>query len=69
MLILTRRPGERIIIGDNVSVKVVRTQDGGIVIGISAPAEVSVQRKEVYERLRLPRTVEHADSGSSTGKR
>lgn len=69
MLILTRRPGERIIIGDNVSVKVVRTQDCRVVIGICAPAEVAVQRKEVYERPRLPRTAEHADSGCSTGKR
>lgn len=52
MLILTRRRGQRIMIGDTVSVKVLRAHDDHVTIGIAAPSGIPVHRQEVYDRLR-----------------
>lgn len=51
MLILTRRLGEKLIIGGNVTVSVVGIKGGQIRIGIDAPREVSVNREEVFQRI------------------
>lgn len=51
MLILTRKIGESIIIGDDIRIKVVETGKNSIRIGIDAPREVSVLRQEVYESI------------------
>ena len=51
MLILTRRFGESLMIGDQVKVTVLGVKRGQVSIGIKAPAEVSVHREEVYERI------------------
>lgn len=51
MLILNRKIGESIIIGDNIEIKILEIQDGKIKIGIEAPKEVSILRKEVYEAV------------------
>ena len=51
ILILTRRPGESIIIGDNIEVKVMQVGSGNQVkIGISAPPDVAVDREEIRVR-------------------
>ncbi len=50
MLVLTRRPGEEIIISDNIRVTIVSVKGDRIRIGITAPSEVSVDRAEVHER-------------------
>ena len=52
MLILTRRVGEKILIGDNVSIAVLGVRGNQVRIGIEAPSEVSVHREEIYERIR-----------------
>ena len=52
MLILTRRIGESLQIGDNVKVTVLSVRGGQVQIGIDAPPEVPVHREEVYERMR-----------------
>lgn len=52
MLVLTRRVGERIQIGDDVVVTVVRIQGDKVRIGIQAPAEIVVLREEVVLRLK-----------------
>jgi len=51
MLILTRRVGEAIKVGDDVTVTVLAIKGGQVRIGIDAPKSVEVHREEVYERL------------------
>lgn len=52
MLVLTRRIGESIIIGQEIEVVVLGTEGDKVRIGIRAPREVDVYRKEVYESIR-----------------
>ncbi|HEX3913129.1 MAG TPA: carbon storage regulator CsrA [Steroidobacteraceae bacterium] len=53
MLILTRRVGETVIVGSDVAVTVIGVRGNQVRIGISAPKDVTVHRKEVYERIQL----------------
>jgi carbon storage regulator len=52
MLILTRRVGEMVMIGDNVTVAIVGIDGSRVRIGISAPKDVTVHRKEIFKRIR-----------------
>lgn len=51
MLILTRRTGETIMIGDAIAVTVLGVKGSQVSIGIQAPREVAVHRQEIFERL------------------
>ncbi len=51
MLILTRKSGESLLIGDNVEVTVLSIRGTQVKLGINAPKEVSVHREEVYKQI------------------
>ncbi len=51
MLVLTRKVGEQINIGDEIVVRVIEVNRGNVKIGIDAPTSVSIYRQEVYEKI------------------
>jgi len=51
MLILTRRVGESLIIGDDIVINILGVKGNQIRIGVNAPKEISVHREEIYNRI------------------
>lgn len=51
MLVLTRKTGEKIQIGDHITITVLKTQGKRVQIGISAPNDVSIHRQEIHSRI------------------
>lgn len=62
MLILTRRVGETLMIGESVSVTVLGVKGNQVRIGINAPKDVAVHREEIFQRIKR----EHSDQGENS---
>jgi len=51
MLVLTRKPGEGIVIGDDIKIVIVEAKGGAIRVGIDAPPHKKIYRQEIYDRI------------------
>ncbi len=56
MLVVTRKVGQRILIGENIAVTLLKISGGGVRIGIDAPAEMPVMREELAQEVRGQRS-------------
>ena len=65
MLILTRRVGETLMIGDEVTVTVLGVKGNQVRIGVNAPRDVAVHREEIYERIKREQALAAADAGAA----
>jgi carbon storage regulator len=68
MLILTRRVGETVMIGDDVTVTVLGVKGNQVRVGINAPKNVAVHREEIYERIKREQQSDatgHVDSADT----
>jgi carbon storage regulator len=63
MLILTRRVGETVMIGNDVTVTVLGVKGNQVRIGVNAPKDVAVHREEIYERIKREEDPEGGPSG------
>ncbi|MDD9898757.1 MAG: carbon storage regulator CsrA [Candidatus Melainabacteria bacterium] len=54
-MVLTRKPGQTILIGDNISIKVLNVKGDNVRLGIDAPPEIPVHRSEIQERIERER--------------
>jgi carbon storage regulator len=64
MLILTRRVGETLMIGDDVTVTVLGVKGNQVRIGVNAPREVAVHREEIFERIKREESGDSDDEGN-----
>lgn len=67
MLILTRRVGEAVVIGEEVTVTVLGVKGNQVRIGVNAPKSVSVHRDEIFERIKNERETNESMSTAATG--
>ena len=59
MLVLSRKRGEGVVIGDNVEVIVLEVHGDRVKLGLSGPADVPIHREEVYRKINREQAVQH----------
>ena len=62
MLILTRRVGETLMVGDEVTVTVLGVKGNQVRIGVNAPKDIAVHREEIYERIKREQATEGSEA-------
>ena len=65
MLILTRRAGETVMIGSDVTITVLGVKGNQVRIGINAPKDVAVHREEIYERIQSEKNAQKAEEAKA----
>lgn len=68
MLILTRRVGETVMIGDDVTITVLGVKGNQVRVGINAPKHVAVHREEIYERIKREQQTEEVAKQQKTAQ-
>ena len=68
MLILTRRVGETLVIGDDVTVTVLGVRGNQVRLGVNAPKDIAVHREEIYQRIQNEKTGEISSESDENGK-
>jgi len=64
MLILTRRPGESVKIGDDITITVLRIRGNQLRLGFTAPQDITVHREEVYQRIQADKLTNISEARS-----
>ncbi len=67
MLVLSRKKDEKIVIGDNISIMIVEIRGDKVRLGIDAPRDVSVHRREVYDAIKRKESEQDSVEDDSTG--
>ncbi len=66
MLILTRRVGESVVIGNDITVTVLGVKGNQVRVGVNAPKDVAVHREEIYERIRREEEQDPQSTGAAS---
>jgi len=61
MLVLTRNPGQRIMVGDNVTLEILNVFGSQVSVGIKAPKDIPVHREEIYNRISQEKQIIEAE--------
>jgi carbon storage regulator len=69
MLVLSRQKDESIVIGDNVEITIVDVRGDKVRLGINAPREISVHRKEIYNAIQREKAQDDSEDGNTQSKK